>query len=234
MPPKRTYRRKTKKTVKVYRKRSYRKRIGKGPVASIMTRKLIYCDQFTLTPTINSYVAATFRCNSLYSPSNISGGHQPYGHDELMGLYSYNRVIASTISVRYLPKVVSDYVPGYVAIIQSGYSAHPTFDSLDHFLEVCYTQGTDPQIVGGYQSNFMPGQRLNWIKGPRYSMKKLDKASFKDTGNWGTTGAPPGIVTQYWHVVYYSISGNTPSPADFEVKIEFTGQFFDRELQLQS
>ena len=53
----------------------------------------------------------------------------------------------------------------------------------------------------------MPGQRLNWIKGPRYSMKKLDKASFKDTGNWGTTGAPPGIVTQYWHVVYYSISG---------------------------
>ena len=47
MPPKRTYRRKTKKTVKVYRKRSYRKRIGKGPVASIMTRKLIYCDQFT-------------------------------------------------------------------------------------------------------------------------------------------------------------------------------------------
>jgi len=53
---------------------------------------LTYCDSGTLQATLGIMSDKLWNMNSVYSPENAGGGHQPLGHDQYAALYNRYRV----------------------------------------------------------------------------------------------------------------------------------------------
>lgn len=65
-----------------------------GPLPSRYITKHKYSDTFTLNQ-LNAY-QYMFNLNSLFDPNRTGIGHQPYGYDQLAGLYNRYRVIKTS------------------------------------------------------------------------------------------------------------------------------------------
>lgn len=101
------------------RKAAARKRVivnkALQPIAQRYICKMKYCDTFTLdtTGSIPGVVVHRFRLNSIYDPNLTSGGHKPYGFDQLLGfpnavpatqgLYNRYRVISCSYNIYAAP-----------------------------------------------------------------------------------------------------------------------------------
>lgn len=63
------------------------------PFPSTMRRTFTYCQNYTLSSgTAVLGTQQVFRMNSLYDPDYTGAGHQPYGYDQVSGLYQNYRV----------------------------------------------------------------------------------------------------------------------------------------------
>jgi len=243
MPP-RSYRRITKapfKARKQFGSTGSRMKLGRGkaaykrgPALNNTTRKLFYSTEITMDAGSGSYSTYCFRANSLFDPDFTGGGHQPYGHDQLMEFYNYNRVKSSNIKVRFSPSAVTDLTPGYMAILTSTSATAPTFTDVDHFLEICFSQGVTPQPIGNFSSAFIGGKN-QWLAANKWTYKKAFAAPSNDVTNWGTISSGPGAsVTEYYHIVVMCIGGNNPSQMLLTTCIEYNAEFFEPKLLTES
>lgn len=131
---KRRYVRKPKKAFK--KKRVYKKRRGKriNPYSSNIglplrkTVKLIYCEQFVVSP-VTAGLAATQRMliNSMFDPNSTGTGHQPLGFDQWALHYSEYLVKGAKITTTF-----TNVTPGN-SPIRIGHTYQPG-TSLDHDL----------------------------------------------------------------------------------------------------
>lgn len=71
------------------------------PISKAARMNLRYNDFLKLTSTTGSVVSNQFRMNSPYDVDYSYTGHQPYGYDQISGLYNYVCVIRFTIHLRY-------------------------------------------------------------------------------------------------------------------------------------
>jgi len=73
---------------------------GHNPFPDKMITNLFYVEEidFGSAAASNYY---QFRLNSVFDPDVTSTGHQPYGHDQLAGIYNYYRVIECTFKIVY-------------------------------------------------------------------------------------------------------------------------------------
>lgn len=99
----------TKKTRKSTKKRTERDPSSvsgenhpmKWPIPNASRVVFRYNDWLKLTSTTGSIASAQWRMNSLYDPDYSYTGHQPYGYDQLSGMYAAYIVTKFTIRIRY-------------------------------------------------------------------------------------------------------------------------------------
>lgn len=70
-----------------------------------------------------------YNLNSLYSPRS-SGGHQPYGYDQMTPLYARYKVLSVRVHITMLANKVTSYDTGFVYVVQPPSAAY-TISSID-------------------------------------------------------------------------------------------------------
>lgn len=81
--------------------------------------KLRYFDHYSL---VLGALSQTFRLNSVYDPDYTNAGHQPYGFDQMAGLYSFYRVVRGSYIVTGANADLTSYAPSkaYVLVTDGG------------------------------------------------------------------------------------------------------------------
>lgn len=81
----------------------FRSFVSNDPFRPTMSTKLHYTVNLTMSSGLGGLFGPEhiFRCNSLYDPDYTSGGHQPYGYDQLELLYRKYKVNAVAVNVTY-------------------------------------------------------------------------------------------------------------------------------------
>ncbi len=103
MPYRHNYRRKRTRK-RIPRKRTIVRRRRYIPDTPFPTRrmaKLRYVQSVQLAPTTGAAAIHSFRANSLFDPDLTGTGHQPYGFDQLMGVYNHYTVLGAKITVTF-------------------------------------------------------------------------------------------------------------------------------------
>jgi len=126
MPYKKNYRKVKKRRVyrkkKVYRKKAFSSSqrmvpYGNPLIPNKMRNILTYTQTGSLQSTSGVVISHAFRANSIFDPDQSGTGHQPYGHDELQGLYANYRVLGAKIRVKfYNSTAVSGNPPCYCGV----------------------------------------------------------------------------------------------------------------------
>lgn len=77
--------------------------------------KMDYCTTFLATPPTlaNSVSTTTFRFNSLFDPDATIGGHQPYGFDQWMAMYTRFTVVSATAYLVCNPSTSAAYTGNF-------------------------------------------------------------------------------------------------------------------------
>lgn len=121
-----------------------------------------YCATFALTPPVLStnVVNNSFRFNSLFDPQISLGGHQPYGFDQWMAMYTRYTVISATATLVCNPTTASAYGGNF------GMNISPSGAAL--------VTGEETAIESQY-SNWAP---YNQTEGPKAVKLKLDVAKY--------------------------------------------------------
>lgn len=88
---------------------------------------LRYSDQITLNPTVGANAFYHFRANSIYDPDYSSAGHQPYGHDNLEGIYKSYVVDKAVMTL--VPTQFGNTVATYGARVAENVVT-PTFNTI--------------------------------------------------------------------------------------------------------
>lgn len=96
--------------LKKYKKRSKPKQTKQSIVKSLsaplplkLQTNLRYVDSFVLNPGIGVLAIHQFAANDIFDPDVTGVGHQPLGRDELATFYNGYRVLASVITVSFMP-----------------------------------------------------------------------------------------------------------------------------------
>lgn len=86
-------------------------RMNMAPFPMKKRVKMDYCAIYSATPPVlaNSTVVNTFRFNSLFDVDATIGGHQPYGFDQWMAMYTRYTVISATARLTLNPSNPSAY-----------------------------------------------------------------------------------------------------------------------------
>lgn len=75
---------------------------GAAPVAKKHIVKLKYTELHSLTiPTVTTNNSTVYNLNGLFLPYQPGGGHQPYGFDQLAGLFAHYRVFRTSWHVSF-------------------------------------------------------------------------------------------------------------------------------------
>lgn len=102
-----------------------------GVVGSSMRTTFKWCQQTSINPGIGAIADKVFRANDLYDPDYTGVGHQPYGFDQLMTLYSHYTVLGSKIKVVFMN--ASGYKMGYNVKVDAWFTHGAT--ALDNLFE---------------------------------------------------------------------------------------------------
>lgn len=197
-------------------------RSSQGPIAPRLLTKLKYTSTFSLslTSTLNSQ--KQFNLNSLYSPE-VSGGHQPYGYDQISPLYARYRVYKTAYRFQIMQQ--SDVITR-VAVIPHNSSDSWTSITFDALTEkprafhkmLGYTgSGTSVQTIKGHIS--LP--RLNGQTSAEYR---------------GNDRAQSLCNTSPAEDLYLSFIANSAGSPTINVQVQmiFYVEFFDPNILGQS
>lgn len=224
---KRNYRRKIYRKKRVYRKKTYRPTYRRRRVPNAFpdscVRYLNYQEETSVDAPGVGLDYKIYRCNDLYDPRDATGGHQPYGLDQLTTLYKYWRVYSSTITITPVEPAVADTTPCYIAVVRADDNSTPTFTDAGHFFEYCKRMGSRVITVGSFQAqNSAINQKLYC----KWSYRKWFKANPQLPTNWGlgTTAAPEDLA--YFKIICYSVQGNNPATRYLRVNIGYKAKFF--------
>lgn len=181
-----------------------------------------YSTTFT-TGSISAGVQAYyFRANGLFSPE-ASGGHQPLGFDQYMGIYTRYRVNACKITVDALntSSLLSNSAPMQVVIHDSRTTV--TAISIDGAIE-------RPRSVNGTMDNEGKVVRISKYMRTKTAIGKevLDDANFS-----GTSLTDPSTLW-YWHLVVGNMDALDTTTAGVTVTLLYYVDFYDRKALAQS
>jgi len=85
---------------RAYKKRSVQVNVNRAlaPLAQRYITKMKYCETFQMN-LVSGYNYA-WNLNSIFDPNRTGTGHQPYGHDQFLGLYNRYRVIGCSYTIQ--------------------------------------------------------------------------------------------------------------------------------------
>lgn len=88
---------------KIYNPLRNRVPYGASPVAKKLIVRLKYSDVIEWDPTTLATQTQLFNMNSAYDPDETGVGHQPYGFDQLAGLFAHYRVYKLSWHIQFAP-----------------------------------------------------------------------------------------------------------------------------------
>lgn len=191
-----------------------------SPLPSRYITKHKYSSAFTMDTVINEY---NWNINSLYDPDRTGFGHQPYGYDQLSGLYGKYRVIGCSYVIS---GIQADNPGTNIRLACNPHNEAIVFSSMDHMLESPRTK----YIVQGAQ-----GSPLKTLKGyvSIPSIVGKTKAQYMADDRYAATvGLNPAelaILTVRGGTMY-----NTNALVSATITLEFTVEWFDITQQNQS
>lgn len=201
---------------KAFRRKARQVTVNKAlaPVAQRYITKMKYSDVFTLSSSNgwNYY----FNINSLWDPNRTGVGHQPYGFDQLAGLYNRYRVISTSY-------VVSGYAGGSVirmAVLPSNEVVIPS--TMSYICE-------NPRAKFAIQ---IPGGNTKLLTGKVYipSLVGRNKTQYMaDDRYQAQVDASPGELALLG--VFASDIGDVTTTVQCTITMEFTVEFFDLKNQ---
>ena len=133
-----------------------------SPFPSKKRTTMVYCSVQTFTPPVlaTGITVVPFRFNSLFDPEVTLGGHQPYGFDQWMAIYTRYTVISATARFTINPSQPSAYSGNFGLNIK----------------DLTSPVVTDEQtIIESQYSNHKP---YNQTSGPETVTLKLDVAKY--------------------------------------------------------
>lgn len=87
-----------------------------APLPQILTCKMLYCDNITLSPTTGATATNLFSANGLYDPNVTAVGHQPRGYDQIQPLYDHYVVMGCKIRVDFQSTNTSVPMTAFVCV----------------------------------------------------------------------------------------------------------------------
>ena len=144
----------------------------------------------------------------MFDPDTAIGGNSAYGLNELHALYSYYKVISSTIMVDVVNLDTSN--PAHVAIIPTPYSS-------------AFAAAQQDGVIVHPRSKRMMVDRYDGTKRVQHQMQTNEAMNVRDIDDIGFQAACTADPTHqwYWHVVSWN---NGAAAANMEMKLTM---FFD-------
>lgn len=193
--------------------------LGRSQVIGFMPDKfrttLRYSSTHNLTSTSGAVGRYEFIGNGLYDPDYTSAGHQPYGFDQLMLMYS--KAVVHSCKIRVTGTAQQTYAP-MVLLVQHGPLNLAIPSSIGDAVErspkeswgICTS--TNPLTITSTGTT-------EELLGVPLSMQLAEQDL------WSTTGANPAL---FWYVrlYYQTMDGGTTSTANVLAELEFDVTFF--------
>lgn len=184
------------------------------PFARQTVKTLVYCEQVLLTLVGGGYTEYKFTTNGMFDPNVTGGTIQPLYFDQLMAIYNYYTVSASTLTLTVSPNVNCQKTT--VVIVQDDDSTGDT--AVTYAIQrpgAVYSQGN---FHGGLYPHSL---RSTWSAKKNFSGNPASRDELS-----GTSTANPTQLS------YYIISAQDNSPLGdvyltLTARIEFTATFYD-------
>lgn len=219
------------KARKIHRKRYYkRKAARKGrkmglvnkaltPIPQRFITKLKYASTFNLTPISPTW---NWNLNSLWDPDRAGVGHQPYGFDQLAGLYNRYRVISCSYVIS---GVSTDGVAVPIRIAATPSNGNLLFTNCSAAIE-------NPRTKFITQ---MPGGAISKLVGKSYipSLFGRTKAQYMADDRYQAQVNASPVELAILSVIASDFS-NANVNVSLSITMNFTVEFFDVETQAQS
>lgn len=163
-----------------------------------------YCAVWNET-TAGGYVDWVYKANSIYDPQNGVGGDSVYGETEMAYIWTYYKVLSST--------VVLDVVN------------HDTDDELrvtvvPHILSAALTEKADPLSMAGAKSIVCQyGAKTLSLTNAADTVTMLNLTALTNEITGTATAGDPSLLW-YWHVLLHNVSANALN-ASVTLRIKF-------------
>lgn len=174
------------------------------------TTQHVYGSQYSVSLTSGTSTLRVFRGNGMYDPDRTGTGHQPYGFDQLSGLYKYFSVRASSIKVWYVTASAGTGVLLNVGPDATAAST-PTISAVTEMFEYFRS---DPVFA----SNTDGGNAVI-TKSDACTTASIMIGDWKESSNLGTAAADP--TNQWsWNVAVYN-AGSSSNTGNLFVRITY-------------
>ena len=169
-----------------------------------------YADRYTLTSTSGAISRYEWVANNLYDPDYTSTGHQPYGFDQMMGLYQYGVVHAC----RATAKIIGDSgYPAMFCLLQFGSVSYSAPTNIGKAVEIA------PKEAWGITMAYSPltlraSSTTEEFCGIPYNQQ------LAETTLYSSNSSGP---TLYWYLrlIYQTSDATTTSSVTAMVELEF-------------
>lgn len=186
--------------------------------------KLKYATSYRIT---SALFEKTFRGNGLYDPDQSGVGHQPLGFDQWMAFYAKYRCYASRIKVTILNNNDNSTSPNNnvtCVVLPTISSSAITSDEQGDELMDSKTDdaGKSTGPAEDKLENYMSTSKILGIPDVRYDLSLS-----------GTAAADP-VYTWFWKVITNSTEALTAQNTFVNVQIDYTVEFFQKNILAQS
>lgn len=191
-------------------------------VAPMYRTLMRYADNKTINGPLFWYV---YRGNSLRDPDVNLGGKYPNGYISLSALYAKWRVYGSKITIWFVPKDSTIDQQNIIACVfpSNDPNLHPT--SMAYAIAQPYARTKYRNLYSGNPAlnNYMSTAQIQGVR----------RDSIKYSLDWaGSVGSDP-LYQWYWYVVFAPQNGITPLAGNYNIRIEYFSEFFDRQTLSQ-
>jgi hypothetical protein len=188
-----------------------------------MFSKLRYASDVSLDPAAAAAASYVFCANGLYDPDTTGTGHQPYGFDQAMAIYSRYRVRKSVCKVRPLVQATTSVNTSLVGIVlsQDGLAVSGA-SSVENILEFP-TPRISKLLRGG--SVWEPFRQT--VLQYRESQLIGDEPGMFITSGTLSTNPP---IPFYFEVFAAAPGATDPGAVTCQVEIEYEVEFYEKKL----
>lgn len=196
--------------------------LGLGfPKRVVCTHKYVgFRDLTSTTGLVGTY---RFSCNGMFDPDSTGVGHQPMYFDNLTAIYDHYTVIGSKLTLKVVPKNVTQG-PGAVAVFVN-----------DDTSTVITNIGTAVEQSSGTSALLLPvGQSVPLTVTKYWSAKKTFGGSILGNDNLQGNASADPTESQFYDICYQDIgTGSATSTVQLWVEIEYTAVWDELRDQAQ-
>lgn len=196
--------------------------LGLGfPKRVVCTHKYVgFRDLTSTTGLVGTY---RFSCNGMFDPDSTGVGHQPMYFDNLTAIYDHYTVIGSKLTLKVVPKNVTQG-PGAVAVFVN-----------DDTSTAITNIGTAVEQSSGTSALLLPvGQSVPLTVTKYWSAKKTFGGSILGNDNLQGNASADPTESQFYDICYQDIgTGSASSTIQLWVEIEYTAVWDELRDQAQ-